>query len=976
MAGFYKTYDGSTTYHRTFAAIGGMDLAGDPSEVSKNRFAALENMWRDPMTLDGVAVETHPGYRTLARFGSAILGIYRHRVAGEDHLVVHAGTRLYRFPERERDRPRTLAALSPLPVTVSAVEGCAFSHGESLCMLIGGAFLCIDPSGTVRSLTAEESLAYVPVTYYNGVAHEQRNLLSAYVRMRFTADGPYETITGEEGLVFTVFNEEDKSCSVRIAEKHRGAGCVVVPPTVTIGAEKYTVRVVAPRGFSNMPGLVSLSLPATVSVIGAKAFHGDTGLTVLNIPPAVTSIGVEAFFGCLSLQRLYLGSTPLSTIGKDAFGYCRALNEVRYGGTEERYAAVNMDGESTLRDMTVTLTYESEEGFETDAVMLRLPLHEPCLSVLSVTLGEETVTQNFSDAFDGRVRYETLSDGTHTEAVELTVLDRSLLAARTVTVTARVAPVRFSAADGKTSLTGVEAVAGCTATVKYDGRVFFTGNKHLPNTVFYTQHDERGHANPFYVGAYNYFNDGTGAVPNRGFLVSGGLLAVLKADAGGEGEIFFHTPRDAESDLVTRVYPTTATLPGVGLAGTAAVFSDEAVFLGKHGLFALCRCETDGERVLSPRSSAVNLKLLRERTERAQMAVFEGLLYVLCEGSVYLADGKSRTLHRGGSREYEWYYLSDVGSFAGDRPLYRYTDLISEEARAFGLTPHPDVGSEAHGEIYSVTLEGGDTVYYERGNAHSYPVDNDGERTGGSFFPATVLCATDEALYFGTGEGALGCFNTDKRGKRLYLPVSSSLYYKDGEDAFRPLDQTLPVLLSEDLLVARAVYERVGNEYVTRGVETLYLDGGLAVLARPIGEREESGRVHRYYYSHAGHAFRAACMLAGDDGGIPHFAKETVPRSAVCKLKAPEGSSVSVFVRTDRHPFLLTDTLRPTHADAGDLDFSAFDFHGDTFASLAIRERERAWCYKQYLFEEIGFRRPFGLFSLTYSYRPTGRIKP
>jgi hypothetical protein len=81
-------------------------------------------------------------------------------------------------------------------------------------------------------------------------------------------------------------------------------------------------------------------------------------------------------------------------------------------------------------------------------------------------------------------------------------------------------------------------------------------------------------------------------------------------------------------------------------------------------------------------------------------------------------------------------------------------------------------------------------------------------------------------------------------------------------------------------------------------------------------------------------------------------------------------------VRTDRHPFAFVETVCATAADAGDADFTAFDFHSDPFASIPLRERERGWCYKQYLFDGRGFRSPFGIYSLTYSFRPAGRIKP
>ncbi len=979
MAYGYNNYDGKYTYHRYFTSLRGVDFSADPSEVSRFHFTLLENMWCDPATLDGVATETFPGYRVFGRFGAPILGIYRHRVGSEDYLVVHAGTALFRFPERLRDYEHTLSAISPLAVTVSAVRGCAFSYGESLCLLINGKYLMIDREGSVLSTEDEPDLAYVPTTYYNGTPYEQRNLLSDRVRLSFTADGPYAVVTGEEGMLFSVYNEEERTCSVRISERHLGAGKIEVPAAVMIGGEKYAVKALAPRAFAGMAGLVSVSLPASVTVIGARAFYGCSALRSITLPSKVTSIGKEAFYGCLSLFGIFLGGAALHSIGEGAFGYCLKLSEVRYGGTEAEYAAIIMEGADTLRDRTLTVHYGSDTPYENAAVLYRYPLYETCVSIEKVALGEDVLDENFLTVSGFLARYQSLSDGDHITHIELTAEDESLLKGKLLTVTATVSPTRFSLPHGSApfGVAGKAALCGCTAVGKYDGRVFFTGNEDFPNTVFYSAPDETGINNPFYIGCLNYFNDGTGAVPNRGFLVSGGLLAVLKADAGGEGEIFFHSAADTETDLLPRIYPTVATTPGVGLSGCAGLYADDAVFLSKAGLYALERCATDGERVLSPRSTAVSVRLCEENTEEAQMAVFEGLLYLLTEGRIYLADSRKRTVHSGGASEYEWYYLSGIGSYAGDRPMYRYTSYLPAGAADYNISVHPDVAETAKGEIYSVTLKSGEQLYYAENEDGRFAVDTEGERTGGVFFPAKHLCATDEALYFGTDEGAVGCFNTDKRGEALFCPVKSYLYILDENGKYIPLNGKFGKLFSESMIESRKTFLFAGDGiYSYLGERPVFKDGDMATLVKPLGEYEGRRRIHRYYYTYAGHAYTAYCALAVDDGDIPHYAKDTVPRSAVVKLKTPEGSRLSVFVRTDRHPFTLLEEVRATTADAGDSDFSAFDFHTDAFASFPLREKERGWCYKQYLFEGGGFRSPFGIFSLSYSFRPSGRIKP
>lgn len=964
------------TYHRYFTSLRGIDLASDPSEVSLSHFAHLENMWRDPMTPDGVATETSPGTRVFARFGAPIYGIYRHRAGGEDHLVVHAGNALYRFPERLRNFEITLACLSPLPITVASVRGCAFAFGEKLYLLIGGEYIFISEAGDVSTLFRNPLLAYVPTTYFNGEPYEQRNLLSPLARLRFTADGDYEEIAGEEALVFSVFNKDAKTCAVRIAESARGSGRIAIPAAVTIGTDVFRVVAIAPRGFANMPALSAIDIPATVTIIGASAFLGDSALRYINISDDATSIGKEAFFGCLSLCGIRFG-TALHSIGAGAFDYCEALSEVRYGGTEEQYASIHMEGTNTLRERDITTLYENDYVYEVLSTVYRYPLHEPAIALASVKLNDAELNYNYTKIDGILCRYQGISDGTYFTHIEITVDDPVLLSGKTLTVTVSAEPVYFTAEgeDGSPSFTGKEAFLGCTAVTGYDGRLFFTGNPRFPNTVFYTSLDETGRNNPLYLGALNYFNDGSGSVPNRGFVITGGLLAVCKADTGGEGAIFLHTPKDIDSDLLPRIYPVSATIPGVGICGCTVNFADEALFLGRHGLSAIVRCDTQGERALSHRSTAIDLRLLRENIQNAEVAIFEGMLFLLCEGNVYVADAERRTVFTSGAREYEWYFLSGIGSYAADRPVYRYSTHLPEGSETLSVAVSPREGEIAEGEIHSATLPDGKTLYYALNEEGCFSVDTDGERTGGVFSPATFLLATDSALYFGTAEGGVGCFNTDKRGLAMYRSVPSDLYVLSGEE-YLPLSTVLPKLFSEDMLKEMTVYEKSGDAYIASGVRRVFLDGGIATLADPIEAEGSPGRMHRYYYSHSGHAYTASCVLAMDDGGLPHFAKDSVSQSATVKLKCPEGCDVSVSVRTDRHPFREIDLLRGGCTDAGNSDFSAFDFHGEAFASLSLREKERGWCYKQYRFESRGFRAPFGIFSLTYSFRPAGRIKP
>ena len=262
--------------------------------------------------------------------------------------------------------------------------------------------------------------------------------------------------------------------------------------------------------------------------------------------------------------------------------------------------------------------------------------------------------------------------------------------------------------------------------------------------------------------------------------------------------------------------------------------------------------------------------------------------------------------------------FSGIGSYAGDHPVYRYSSYLPEEAKDASIRVSPKAGDIAEGVIHSMTLSSGEQLYYAASAEGRYIVDSDGERAGGVFHPATTLLATDTALYFGTEEGAVGCFNTDKRGLAMYRPIQSDRYILTA-DGYLPLSGAFPKLFSEDMLTEETVYEKQGDSYIAEGVRKIFIDGGTACLVSPLQEYEPHGRMHRYYYSHSGHAYTASCVLAMDDGGLPQYAKDTVSRSATIKVKCPEGSSVSVFVRTDRHPFREIDRL-----SSGSLEAAAF----------------------------------------------------
>ena len=143
------------------------------------------------------------------------------------------------------------------------------------------------------------------------------------------------------------------------------------------------VLTVGDYAFAYNPELRRVVLGSNVRSIGAYAFDGCTYLPYIMLPDGVEEIGKYAFNECNYLVDIYLGKS-LRTIGQYAFKYCSrlmcvtmpatvetiysyafadcySLTLVYYGGTEEQFGALNLDGSNVnLKDAHII--YESNGG--------------------------------------------------------------------------------------------------------------------------------------------------------------------------------------------------------------------------------------------------------------------------------------------------------------------------------------------------------------------------------------------------------------------------------------------------------------------------------------------------------------------------------------------------------------------------------------------------------------------------------------
>ncbi len=85
-------------------------------------------------------------------------------------------------------------------------------------------------------------------------------------------------------------------------------------------------------------------IPADGSVTSIEGwtFHGCSSLTSIVIPDSVTSIGRQAFRDCSSLTSITIPDS-VTSIGYQVFFGCDNLETVYYTGTEEEWAAIEID---------------------------------------------------------------------------------------------------------------------------------------------------------------------------------------------------------------------------------------------------------------------------------------------------------------------------------------------------------------------------------------------------------------------------------------------------------------------------------------------------------------------------------------------------------------------------------------------------------------------------------------------------------
>lgn len=171
--------------------------------------------------------------------------------------------------------------------------------------------------------------------------------------------------------------------------------CCTNMQTITI---PETVTSIGQSAFEGCNNLKSISIPNGVTSIGQKAFYECKKLENIIIPDGVTFIRFNTFYGCESLEWVSLPESvyyidqfafkncsslksiiipsAVTKIAIAAFLHCDALTTVYYGGTEDKWSTISIEGNNGclngVRKYYFSQTEPEKDGyfwhFDTDGV--------------------------------------------------------------------------------------------------------------------------------------------------------------------------------------------------------------------------------------------------------------------------------------------------------------------------------------------------------------------------------------------------------------------------------------------------------------------------------------------------------------------------------------------------------------------------------------------------------------------------------
>ncbi len=892
-------------YVRTYTDIKGVDFSA-AERAENGRLPYIENMYRDYDGEGDYIIESVPGFRSIFHLGARINSMFLQKISdSEEYIVVHAGTGLYRFSVAERDSGATLSSIATLKNTRS----CGVVFNGSLYILDGENITVVSQNGSVSTVEdVSSSPPYIPTTYLGGEEYEQRNLLTDSFSEVITPDGLFEITHGTSNLKYKILSRDKRTCAV-IGAAEEISGVLYIPSVAVIGNKKYTVTEISSCAFRASTSLNTLITNEGLLKIGAEAFASCNQLANVFLSDSVKTIATEAFSDCTSLSELFIGS-GLSEVGKNAFTECMMLTGLRYADDSDAFTKIT-GTEYLPGNISYLESYLP--------IKIEININTPAKEITSLMLGEDSL--QFSPLYKDGIVKSVIAD----------IPNRHNITGKSITITGKADGSKFKKSEHGTDIREIfslspengELIKKCTKAAVFDGRIFLSGNPNLPNTVFFSGEGRSGAVSPLYFGAFDYINDGVGGYPVISMLAAQDTLTVFKSGDDGNGSIFYHCREKGSSSVRPILYPVSYIHSGVCAVGDTSVFFDDPLFVSEQGICALDKNNGTLGRDVVCRSHNVNPKFLSEKLSDVRLTVWCGYLVAAVDTHIYLADSRKTFIHKTGGREYEWFYLNDVGYaqsnsswFHFHSQPYRYYKVY-EEAIDQKIPPGTEV-------LSAMSLAGYHTpyVYYAFVGNTRYHVYPTGEHKIDGFYGTSDVIAANELLFIGCKNGTICVFNNDKRG---VAP---------------------PRLLENDPDFDESEFkEKMGR------------------------------RIHSDFYDFCNIAPKYIIKTGWDNCDIPYLSKNTVTGSVTVKCKCNPKSIIHCESETDRKKTIDEKGFCASPISFTDFHFNNFSFDTQSTVTISSRAKERAWVEKQMTVYSDTFRAPMGIYSISYRFKVNGRIK-
>lgn len=989
----------------------------DIGSIPKNEFAYVENMYRDYASGDGAAVESVPGFRRLASLSGNPNGIYSIPEDGRTLILAHVGERLYRFYLDERE---DIAELLPFYTGLCDKRSVGFYFGGAFYLLDGEGYYRI-AGERVESVTSD---AYLPVTYLDGVAYEERNLLRKTTVERYIPASLSEYESAANLLVYTL-NSDGNSCYVS-GLRDRSVTAITVRAYATLSGRELPVTGIGEEAFAGCTA-ERIRLPEGVTVIGRAAFRNCKKLTSLVLPNTVERIEALAFYGCTSLADIYLGGR-VSFIGGAAFAYT-SITTARYALGVEALDEIEEEVVDVTPSCFSELAYSEDVHFiiaaekpDESGGSYRFPVKGEAKGLISLTVDGCTVGNKSTPVFSAKGENLFPSDTVYRALIaHPSVAMMSLTAMRDGSFTVH----GFSDFDDTVEIL---TVTGLSGYYRLSGVAAGTAGASLrlvrssgTETTTYTDTGSGVTVGPLVSSdTLTLYLDVVGSVDFPTVL----FVPRLSAALGNASMCPVYENKNGKA-CVTAVDVSVSddcclTLRQMDLRLNMHDAGD-AAFVGNTGyagdsLRAVTGCRYaaiyDGRVFLSGNAMLPHTVLYTARRRDGVVdASYIGGKSYFCDGSdkapvsALVASSGGLYVFKGDADDGAFAYRH-TGSDTGDGVLSRVYPAVETVAGVMRVSAARNfaglpvflserglygfrVGT-ATGERTAVSLD-----------ARVMPalLLKSGEFTMADAWGYLLLTAGDGDVFLADGRAL------DGNGYAFYRMSDVGIWHGDlpSYEYARSLPEGCTLALSprggetaSGVIVEDGEYSysyEDGQKYLveTRGERIrgefspailfheaegllffLTAQGDLACFYTD--KREKDGRIPEKYYHFDHHRYRSAVALVSDDCDLTHREKQAVRRSAVLTLSHFYGA-LSVYEQRDRDGYVLCDTLYGGGMDFAAIDFANFHFTSDREGIFPIRERGGRFKERQYLLESVGYLAHFGLNRLAFRYTIGGNVR-